>query len=305
MSDQHSFIIQGKNKISANTTGAGNAGASLVDNRQQRGIGSFGSHPVQRVIRSPGPIAFTIDGRAGEHATAVNQHALAELRAHRAVHPDAAQRHVNNEREQAVVAGLPTPVLHIAHHVSDAVIQDMVMRAANSPVPAWGLIQVYIAGIAPPPGVAAALPYFYAASLAAHNAAAAALAVVMAAHPVPLNAAMAAQLTIIANSIANSPMNLHLGDGQTNMSIGQHGDPNMHPRPGLQRQMTWRSHRMRATLAAAGINPAQYDRTLAHARLMPGTVAGGQAAAFPAVAAGTAATYTQNSASPGAFAQPV
>lgn len=292
----------------------------VVQGQQQNqkvpsGINTFQTATIQRRIVNMGPptSAFIVIGRAGRHATAANRNALAELRAHRSAAPNAATRHVNNEREEAVATGAATITglgLHMAHHVSDSVIQIRIMQAANAynaaavQTPAlFAGVQAYIAGIAPPAAIVGVLPNFYAASVAAHATAMAALAVVTAVHPIPLNAAMAAQLTILANAIANSPMNLHLGDGPRNMSIGHHGDPNTHPPDGLQRQMTWRSHQMRAALAGAGINPAQHDRTLPDALGMPGTVAGAQAAAFPAVAAGTAHAYIHNSGSLAGFTQ--
>jgi hypothetical protein len=249
---------------------------------------------VQRIIRSAagpaGPV-FEVHGRAGPHNTAANRNGLDELRLDRHANENAPALHANNPLETAVVVANANSTagtgLHMAHHVSDAVIQDTIAQAANNynlaAAPAlapWAETQALINGIAPP-AAAAAMPNFYAAAVAAHNNALFELAALMAVHPIPHVPAMDVHLTALANAIANSPMNLHHGDGRTNMSLGRHGDPNNFHRPLLGRQMTWRSAQMRASLLAAGFNPAAEDRTHADALGLHGTLAQQQAMLFP------------------------
>ena len=277
---------------------------------------------VQRRIRNrmiaPGNFVYESAGRAGRHNTAVNRNALAELRGHRAAFPSDAGRHANNEAEQAVATGAATIAglgLHMAHHVSDAVVQAAIVTAANAhnggapAAGAWAPLVAMIAGIVPPGGApAAALPLFTAAATAAHNRAHGVLLAALALPAIPHTAFWAGELTAMANAIANSPMNLHHGDGATNMSIGHHGDPNSYPRaPGLVRRLSWRSHQMRAATAGLGPNPL-HDRTLAAASFAPpGSVAHGQAFAFAAAVPGAAAAagnYVHSSGTPRHFVIP-
>jgi hypothetical protein len=98
----------------------------------------------------------------------------------------------------------------------------------------------------------------------------------------PHNAVSHAPLTSLANAIANSPMNLHHGVAQTNMSLGRHTDPNSFPTPMangfLQRQLSWRSVHMYNSAPFVG----DLYRTHAEAAAMPaGTVAAAHAAGLP------------------------
>lgn len=255
--------------------------------------------PVQRIIRStppaPGGQSFEVRGRAGPHNTAANRNSLAELRLHRVLLPNLAAGHANNELENHVVAirgNNPAGTgLHMAHNVSDAVVQHTITSAANAynlaPLPnmaAWAAVNSLIMGIHPPMA-AAGMPVFNANAWAAFNNALHALNTLTTVHPIPHTPAMGVELTALANAIANSPMNLHLGNGPTNMSLGHHNDPNSHPLPPpLGRRMTWRSHQMRQALALAGFNPAQHDRTHAMAlALPPNTLAHQQALLNPGI----------------------
>lgn len=256
--------------------------------------------PVQRVIFGA-PVAggggnFDSQGRAGPHNTAGNRDSLAELRDHRHQNPDPAQHHVNNEHENNVVANHHNSTrgtgLHMAHHVSDSVVQGAVVQAANghnlgAPAP-WGHVQAMVQGIDPgamPAPMIAAMPVFHAHATAVHQAAVQSLNALMAPNPIPYNAASEAQLTALANAIANSPMNLHHGAGQANMSLGSHNDPNNHAMPGLARARSWRTEQMHSALVASGFNPQQYDRTHADAMAMNGTVAHQHAMQAPAAPA--------------------
>ncbi len=254
--------------------------------------------PVQRIIRSTPPAPdgqfFEVSGRAGPHNTAANRDSLAELRLDRHQNPDLQAGHVNNEREEDVVTNQgnnPTGTgLHMAHNVSDSVVQHAITTAANTynqstqqDLTAWDEVQGMINGIEPPLATTATTPAFRQHALASHSTASQTLQALMAVHPIPHTTAMEGMLTMLASAIANSPMNLHLGDGPTNMSLGHHNDPNSHPAP-LGRSLTWRSHQMRQALALTGFNPAHHDRTHAMAlALPPNTLAHQQAMLNPGI----------------------
>lgn len=257
--------------------------------------------PVQRIIKSMpsagGGQTFGVKGRAGPHNTAGNRQALAALRLDRHNSPSDAAQHANNELETHVVTHRANDTagsgLHMAHHVSDAVIQNAIAAAANAynlapaaSAAAWAHVQALMAGIQPPPATAA-VPAFQTEATNAYNNALHALAALTAVHPIPHTPAMDVHLTALANAIANSPMNLHHGDGRTNMSLGHHGDPNNYPRPGLNRRLTWRSQQMRDALAHAGLNPGAHDRTHADALAMQGTLAQQHALQMPGMPPGS------------------
>lgn len=263
-----------------------------MGSRNEKFFHHSGPEILQRRIVStplvPGPQIFVRRGRSGPHNTAANRTALSALRADRAANANPGLRHVNNEFETAIGAALPVPAgpvpLHIAHHVSDQTVQDTVAGAANAHnmgAAAWGPVVNLINGIDPAGAPVALPPNFIVPANAAHVAAGAALGPLMGAAFIPHNAASRLQLTTLANSIANSPMNLHHGSGQANMSIGGHGDANSFPTPMpaplLNRRLTWRSFQM---LNAVGGVPMNY-RTHAAALGMPGTVAAAHAGAFP------------------------
>lgn len=275
------------------------------------GPGGDGTECVQRRIASTpagaGPQTFVRRGRSGEHNTAANRAALADLRHDRAVNASPANRHVNNEAEAAIGWGLPVPVpaipLHMSHHVSDQTVQDTVAAAANAHNAGagpgvWAPVHQLIAGINPAAAPVALPAVFNLHATASHGLAVAAVGAIPAAAPMPHNAASRTNLTSLASAIANSPMNLHHGIGQTNMSIGQHGDPNSFPTPMpaplMSRRLSWRSHQMLAN-APALLN----YRTLAMAAAMPaGTVAAADAAALPIPAGYAGPPIVHSSGSP-------
>lgn len=258
---------------------------SIANSLSQKSCGKNSQALIQRVIRSspPGPgQLFFPAGRSGRHNSAANRRALAGIIAHRAANPNPMLRHVNNEFEMGAVPG----ALHIAHHISDENVQARVATAANqhnlgNPA-AWVPVMNMIAGINPAASPVPLPLAFTAAANAAFAQANARLVAIMAiGGAIPHNPASRSHLTALASAIANSPMNLHYGLGQTNMSIGQHGDPNSFPvgAPGpLTRRLSWRSLRMAASAGPANL----HYRTHAAAAAMPGTVAAAHAATFVA-----------------------
>jgi hypothetical protein len=290
-------------------------GFGFVDNRKKNIMHSDSGqqHVMQQRIRNrmiaPGVFTFESAGRAGRHNTAANRNALIALRNDRMVNPNIPNRHVNNEFEEQVATGAATIAglgLHMAHHVSDSVIQDTIVNAVNAynaggGGAVWGPVATLVAGIVPP-AAAAGLPAFFGAATAAHGTAMAALALLQAMPNVAHTNLNSRHLTALANAIANSPMNLHHGDGQTNMSIGHHGDPNSHQN-GLIRQSSWRTEQMRAVITGAGGVPAValQDRMLA--TVGAAGVAGAQANAFM-LTGPPAGAYVQSSGTPAHFTIP-
>jgi|GEM_PF-6760881 len=286
---------------------------------------------IQRVVKytkkSP---PFSFEGRAGEHATEPNKRALIELMTYRNNTPNHQTGNVNNETEtdfikKYSVNSKTTPSsfkLDMAHHVSDAVIQEKIVAAANNPTGnLWNELDTYIDGIKPPQTYSNILPEFYKTSEKAHTKAVNILKEVVNIFTNKKKSQtdkMAKDLTRLASAIINSPMNLHYGDKSTNSSIGYHGDPNTfqpqppqtffqmllqwwpwQQKPTLHRKMTWRSQQMRDKLSNNNYDPAEHDRTLAEALAMdPDTVAHKQAKAFNAP---DITGYSHNSSAPKKF----
>lgn len=261
------------------------ANSSSAHNLKISNTNQSNEKPIQRVILStpPGPGQhFYRQGRSGRHSSAANKRALRAIILDRQANPNPAARHMNNEYEAGIVGG----ALHIAHHISDENVQTTVATAANNynlgaGAAAWTPVQNMINGINPGATPVALPANFQNPAIASWNQANFRLGNLMGmVAPIPYTPAIRRELTILASSIANSPMNLHYGLGQTNMSIGQHGDANSHnigmPPSPLTRQLSWRSVHMANSVGAANLN----YRTHAAAAAMPGTVAGAHAVTF-------------------------
>ncbi|MEP0984329.1 hypothetical protein [Ekhidna sp.] len=271
-------------KESAKNVSVAYSNSPSIQKKKSRAAPSITSDVVQRVIRSSPPGLgqhFIRQGRSGRHNSAANRRALRAIVLDRNANPNPVARHVNNQYE-TIMAGGGAPPVHIAHHISDENVQETVVHAANNAPGAWQPVIRMVAGINPAAAPVPLPPQFAAAANAAFAQANMRLAILTGiAGPLPHNAVINRHLTALASAIANSPMNLHYGLGQTNMSISQHGDPNsfnaaIPPTP-LTRRLSWRSTQM---VNQVGF-PAMNYRTHAMAAVMPPvTVAAAQAATY-------------------------
>ncbi len=227
---------------------------------------------------------FVPGERITGHNTRGNKAALKNLMKHRKEHPDPKERHANNEYENDV-ADEPMWVqdgLNIAHHISAITVQTAVAQFANAlnernekPVVyshAESAIDALIEGINPVDYKDQdELKEFYVHASACYEGATSTFDAVK--NVGKLGSNHEELLRKLAGFIANSPMNLHLGEARRNKSLGEIRDPNSYPdsydwmqqaggMPPLNRTLTARTFRMVGSLGGRVLNPEGPDRSL-------------------------------------------